>query len=603
MQALRLPRGQRHCGENSLRGRGLRDEGLIVGAGATGDPRGAASQSPGAEPAGTASVGFAADRRGERPLPSLLPKDSRRVLEAVLLPAYTSARRMPGLLDSQGKLVRAALELGAADVPGWSKDEERVAKSALDVRVPRSAVQRLRAAIKDARDPLGDAFCLLRSPEQRRPMGATYTPPLIVSTMVEWAADQGAAARVIDPGTGSGRFIVAAGRRFRRAQLIAVEVDPLAALVARANLATVGFAGRSHVELTDYRSLRVEATRGRSLYIGNPPYVRHHQVSAEWKRWLTTTAKEIGLEASTLAGLHAYFFLATAKYGAADDFGTFITSAEWLDVNYGRLVRELLLDGLGGSAIHVLEPTVTPFEDAATTGAITCFRLGSRPTSIRLRRVRAVDDLGKLDGGRLIGRERLREARRWSPLTRVTPQVPEGYVELGELCRVHRGTVTGNNSVWVTRDGETDLPEQVLFPSVTKARELFKAGSALRNADVLRRVIDLPHDLDVFDASERKVIERFLREAKKVGVPDGYIARNRKTWWSVGLRAPAPILATYMARRPPTFVRNMVDARHINIAHGLYPREKLSKTALDALAKMLRESLTLGHGRVYAVRQ
>lgn len=48
-----------------------------------------------------------------RPVPpSLLPKDSRRVLEAVLLPAYTSARRMPGLLDSQGKLVRAALELG-----------------------------------------------------------------------------------------------------------------------------------------------------------------------------------------------------------------------------------------------------------------------------------------------------------------------------------------------------------------------------------------------------------------------------------------------------------------------------------------------------------
>ena len=34
---------------------------------------------------------------------------------------------------------------------------------------------------------------------------------------------------------------------------------------------------------------------------------------------------------------------------------------------------------------------------------------------------------------------------------------------------------------------------------------------------------------------------------------------------------PPPIMATYMARRPPAFVRNLADARYINIAHGIYP--------------------------------
>jgi hypothetical protein len=66
------------------------------------------------------------------------------------------------------------------------------------------------------------------------------------------------------------------------------------------------------------------------------------------------------------------------------------------------------------------------------------------------------------------------------------------------------------------------------------------------------------------------------------------------------MAGPAPILATYMARRPPAFVRNLAAARHVNIAHGLYPREPLPPTALDRLAAYLRGAVTTAEGRVYA---
>jgi hypothetical protein len=55
-----------------------------------------------------------------------------------------------------------------------------------------------------------------------------------------------------------------------------------------------------------------------------------------------------------------------------------------------------------------------------------------------------------------------------------------------------------------------------------------------------------------------------------------------------------------MARRPPAFVLNDVEARHINIAHGLYPREDLSPVVLDALALHLRSAVELSQGRTYA---
>lgn len=498
-------------------------------------------------------------------------------------------------------LVALAAALGAEETGDLSAAERRLLdEQDQDAAPAAELVLRASSLIRRGEDPLGDAYCAIRSPGERRPLGQTYTPHPIIEAMLRWASDHGTPTRVVDPGAGSGRYLLAAGRRFPEAELHGSDVDPLATLMLRANLAAAGLAGRARVHLGDYRALALPEAEGPTLFIGNPPYVRHHQIAPEWKAWLLQTARRHGLHASALAGLHVHFFLATAEYGRRGDFGAFITSSEWLDVNYGALVRRLLLDELGGQSLHVLAPEAQPFSDATTTGAITCFRIGDTVPAMKVRRVESVSDLGRLAKGRSVSRQRLAETNRWSVLTHVTPALPEGHVELGELCRVHRGTVTGANAVWVRRDAHLDLPERVLFPSITRARELFGAGARLGSLDALRRVVDLPVDLDVFDAAERRQIDRFLREARARGVPEGYIASNRRAWWSVGLRAAAPILATYMARRPPAFVRNDAGARHINIAHGLYPREEMTDAVLDRLADHLRAAVTLAQGRTYA---
>lgn len=502
-------------------------------------------------------------------------------------------------LASERELAALAVRLGARKVPNWSGAEAALTRDLPDV--PADRLSKAITAIGRGRDPLGEAFCALRSAEQRRPQGATYTPFRIVGAMLSWAKAFGQPNRIVDAGVGSGRFLIAAGRRFRSAALVGVELDPLAALIARAQLACAGLAARAQVIVADYRDVALPAVEGRTFFVGNPPYVRHHLIEPRWKAWLVEAARRYGLEASQLAGLHAYFLLATVAKAKPGDFGAFITSAEWLDVNYGQLVRELFLGELGGLSLNVIEPTANPFPDAATTGAITCFQVGAKPRTIRLRRVAALEELGALEGGRSLRRERLEAATRWTPLTRMTRKVPEGFVELGELCRVHRGQVTGANRVWIAEDAdELELPDSVLFPSVTKARELFAAGEVLSDAAPLRRVIDLPVDLDVLKGEARKQVDRFLERAKSQGVDRGYIAKSRRAWWAVGLREAAPILATYMARRPPAFVRNLARARHINIAHGLYPREPLSEVVLTGLARHLARKITLSEGRTYA---
>lgn len=502
---------------------------------------------------------------------------------------------MPTSIESLASLATA---LGAEDIGGLTPAELALTNAAPE---PASAlVRRVRSLIRAGNDPLGEMYCAIRSPEDRRPLGQTYTPPEIIASMVGWASDQGQPTRIVDPGAGSGRYLLAAAKRFPDATLHGADIDPLATLMLRANLAASDLGARAKVHLGDYRALELPEVDGPTLYIGNPPYVRHHLIEPQWKTWLAETARRRGLDASGLAGLHVHFFLATAEHGRDGDYGAFITSSEWLDVNYGKLVRQLLLDGLGGQSLHVLDAGAAPFTDAMTTGAITCFKIGDQPDKMKVRRVESVSDLGRLAKGRSVSRQRLAESNRWSVLTRVAPKLPADYVELGELCRVHRGTVTGANKVWVQRDPSVALPEHLLFPSVTKARELFGAGSRLRNDESLKRVLDLPVDLDVLDSEDRKLVDRFLRAAKKQDVDKGYVAANRRAWWSVGLRDAAPILATYMARRPPAFVRNDAAARHINIAHGLYPRQQMSATLLDRLAGHLRSAVTLEQGRTYA---
>jgi hypothetical protein len=491
-------------------------------------------------------------------------------------------------LRTEAELVRVAQALGGRPARRGSGD---------------SALQAIRAEIEAGGDPLGDAFCRLRTPAVRRASGAVYTPRELVVGMTRWAGrhrEAHAVMRVVDPGAGSGRFLREAGARFPSAELVAVEVDPVAVAVLRANLHVAGYGERLRVIQRDYRTAELGTTRGRTLFLGNPPYVRHHELETWGKVWLREQASGLGLRASKLAGLHAHFFLATALHGRAGDFGAFVTSAEWLDINYGLLVRELLVGPLGGLGVELLDATLQPFPGAMTTAAITTFELGGVPPVVRFRRVTSLPELSSLGAGREVPRARVAAAARWTPLLSAPARRRTGMVELGELFRVHRGQVTGKNAVWIAGPHSAGLPPSVLYPTITRARELFATGEELTDVTALRRVIDLPEDLDELSAGERRAVERFLRVARRMKAHEGFVANHRRAWWSVGLAEPAPILATYMARRPPAFVRNLAGARHINIAHGLYPRERFSKAVLDGVAEYLSRATTKADGRTYA---
>src|SRR3546814_10529296 len=76
----------------------------------------------------------------------------------------------------------------------------------------------------------------------------------------------------------------------------------MAALLLRANLTVAGLMERSTIIVDDYRVAELPLIKGKTLFIGNPPYVRHHLIDADAKRWFADTAAGFGVKASKQIG-------------------------------------------------------------------------------------------------------------------------------------------------------------------------------------------------------------------------------------------------------------------------------------------------------------
>ena len=445
-------------------------------------------------------------------------------------------------------------------------------------------------------DALGDAFCTANDAQSRRTQGITLTPAWLVERMLDEVSDE-AFDTIVDCGAGTGRFTIAAARRFPQARVVAVEQNPELITLLRQRLWECGFNKRVSVVEGDFRTADIPRA-GRTLFLGNPPYVRHHDIAPQWKQWYAHRMAEFGVNASRLAGLHAHFMLRSAELMQAGDALCFVTSAEWLDNGYGSALRALLgrNSPLSVRALWVADGAEPVFADALVSSVVIRAQCGAVEANVRA---------GTINGDALrtlhqVSPAQLAASERWSAWCRPVLAAPASGTELGELFRVTRGQVTGLNAAWVLADGKSDFPRSLSVASVTRAKELIDDVVASKDGvDHLRRVAALPAELDAVPPEHREAVTRFLARAKTMGADQTYIARHRKPWYAVDMRAPPAAFVSYMGRRPPVFRANPWGASFINIAHGLYARQPMSVDTLARVLHHMNNNTELHAGRMY----
>lgn len=458
-----------------------------------------------------------------------------------------------------------------------------------------------RAAILGGSDPLGDEFCRLRPGEERRDRGQFFTPAPIVTSMVAWALRHGPRA-VVDAGCGSGRYAVEVRRQGFDGQLVAVDLDPLATLMARANLAVNGF--DADVVCGNFLEVGRPAGDGVVAWVGNPPYLRHHNLPAATKQWAKDTAASLGEEISGLSGLHVLFMLAVAEASRAGDVCTFITSSEWTDARYGGVARRMLGDPalLPAERIDAVSPTATTFDDALTTAIITSSVVGhTGPVAVRM--VDDPDDLSDLTDasrGPDVAQTVLHGAGRWAQLLAGTAtKAVAGMVPLGTYVSISRGVATGANKFFLlTQSAATaaNLPDAVQVPIVSRAAEI--SGSrrpAIHETDVKKVALCLPAE-----PADDGAVRDYIDAGEAAEVHTGYICSKRTPWWVLPDLAVPDAFMTCMARQPPSFRLNPDGLANTNTVHGVFRRDSVTAEDLALLVAWLNDNGdTLIGGRTY----
>ena len=253
---------------------------------------------------------------------------------------------------------------------------------------------------------IGSIFERLIGPEERHKYGQFYTRVEVVDLINSFCIRK-PDAKVMDPACGGGTFLVRAYARKRAlggarphkdllTDIYGVDISKFAAHLTTMNLAT-----RDLVEDENYprigredffnvipqqafvqlpqklvskglgtNTLQPVAVPLLDAVIGNPPYVRQEDIpkakggkkkpEAGSKEFYSGLVKKLaGADLSGRSDLHCYFWPHASTFLQDDGMLGFITSSQWLDVEYGFRLQRWLLQNF--EVLAILESPVEPW--------------------------------------------------------------------------------------------------------------------------------------------------------------------------------------------------------------------------------------------------
>jgi adenine-specific DNA-methyltransferase len=476
---------------------------------------------------------------------------------------------------------------------------------------------------EQARNVAQVALDARKSARERNQLGQFATPTRLALQMAELASEHltsRCAIRFLDPGVGTGVFFYAAckvfGNRIKTAW--GYESDTDVAETAQQLWGSLGL----DVRLEDFCTALPprEDTRKANLILCNPPYVRHHHLSARQKSCLQKLVEKAGSCISGLAGLYCYFLILAHRWLSHDGVGVWVVPAEFLDVNYGKVIKEYLTTDVTLVRLHRFEPEDVQFTDALVSSIVVLFRMG-KPSAQWQVQLSTGGSLFVPQFVRMIPLRQLVPTSKWGPLFTGAPvggMRAADALTVGDLFNVKRGLATGANDFFILERRQADslkLPRKYLRPILPGPREI--PGAVIEaNGDGfpsgVPELVLLDCDLS-FDEIRKQIptLSEYLELGKRQGIPVRYLPAHRRPWYSQEVRPPAPILCTYMGRqnggRALRFLRNKSAATAPNVYLLLYPKPRLAAilktdpTAIERVFEALTEvgaSLVQG-GRVY----
>ena len=424
--------------------------------------------------------------------------------------------------------------------------------------------------------------------EHRKKFAQFFTPFPIADVMAKWLLGNESLKTVLEPAFGLGVFSRAILSYNQNVKINAFEVDQK--IFDKAQL-HFGEYENINLILQDY--VYNDWENKYDGIICNPPYFKFHDYDN--MKILKEIEAKLNFKLNGFTNLYTIFLLKSIYQLNANGRAAYIIPSEFLNSDYGKLVKSYLVKSKTLRHIIVVDFEENVFDDALTTASIILCANDNKTEKVQFSNVNSLKDLNKiqqiidvypsfLGDNQIVPFSQLNPEIKWRAYYQEQNSIRfKNLVPFSTFGKVVRGIATGANDYFTfnkSKAKEFSITVNYLLPCICKAIDVKQSFFTLNDFETLKKN-DRP--IFLFNAINNtdENVKGYILKGENEEIDKKYLTACRTPWYSLENRPPAPIWVSVFNRNGLKFIRNEANTSNLTTFHCIYPSQTNLFSTID----------------------
>ncbi|MCD8206641.1 MAG: N-6 DNA methylase [Bacteroidales bacterium] len=427
--------------------------------------------------------------------------------------------------------------------------------------------------------------------DHRKKFAQFFTPAVIADVMSDWLLGNDSLHSVLEPAFGLGVFSRCLLDKKGDLAIKGYDIDDRIFSGAQKE-----FSSFKNVTLLLQDYMYNDWENKYDGIICNPPYFKFHNYDN--KSVLKEMEEQLSCRLNGFTNLYALFLLKSIHQLKDNGRCAYILPSEFLNSDYGALVKTYLIRTQTVRHIIVFDFEENIFDDALTTACIVLCANDKKSDYVQFTSIKSIGDIDIVK--RIIEEypslqphsstykiEELNPLIKWRSYYK--PSGKNHYknlVPFSDYAKVMRGIATGANDYFtfnLCKAKEYNIDEKYLLPCICHSTDVKGVSFTAEQFETLKRGDKKVFLFNAVSSKDTNVV-KYINMGEEKSIDKRYLTANRKPWYSLEKRLPAPIWVSVFNRKGLRFVRNMTSVANLTTFHCIYPRRDMfTNVSLDLL--------------------
>jgi adenine-specific DNA-methyltransferase len=425
--------------------------------------------------------------------------------------------------------------------------------------------------------------------EHRKKFAQFFTPVPIAELLAKWLLGNKELQTVLEPAFGLGVFARTLLLKKNELQIKGFEVDNVIFEQAQKE-----FGIKVNLLLEDF--MYNDWNNKYDGIICNPPYLKFHNYDN--KNILKEIEKHLKCKLNGFTNLYTLFLLKSIYQLKQNGRCAYIIPSEFLNSNYGKLVKQHLIKTSTLRHIIVFDFEENVFDDALTTACIVLCANDNATNKVQFTNIQSINELNVI--AKLIEiYPNYSEDKTIYSFSELNPEVKwklyyqpqnrkkfKNLVPFSTYAKVVRGIATGANDYFtfnLAKAEEHKINEKYLLPCICHCVDVKGSDFTSNDFENLKQQGKNVYLLNAVNSKDENVL-KYLQKGEEEKINKKFLTANRNPWYSLEKRLPAPIWVSVFNRSGLRFVRNEANISNLTTFHCLYLQSDIfSEVSIDLL--------------------